>query len=388
MYEDRGGYRYQKIVHLPDGSSRRVSVRARTQQECQRKMRQREAELERTHPDALHMTLEQYLARWLRHKDATVKARTASEYRTVIERHVTPAIGHLPLARLRPMHVQEMMQAVLAKREEDDLEGMRATANNARRYLLQAMRQAERWELITSNPARNIQPVSKAATKRGAWGAEDIQRFFEAARGRPYHALFYVALMTGMRKGELIALEWRHVGEAGIQVRQTHSRHEADGVTTPKTTASARDIPISPDVRAVLADQYDRTGGGRWVFTTANGRMLSPSNVTRSFRVRCRAAGVPLIRFHDLRRTAATHWARKGFTPKLIQALLGHSTHHVAMSVYTDVLNEQWADAYLTLDDVTGGCTNGRNATQRQPDEPGRETDAKAEEEPTRTPPN
>lgn len=353
-------YVAEKHVRLPNGRTRRVRVRAKTAREAMQKLRAREAALKRANPDAERLTVRAYLRDWLEHKRAQVKPSTLKKYRDTIEGHVIPHVGHLPLAKLSPMHAQRMITAVLnttARPTGRRVEGpMHATANNARRFLKMALRDAERWGLLTQNPLRNVEPVRVPPPKRGLWEREQIHAFLTAAEGTQWHALFLTAIMTGMRRGELVALKWADITPTHISVRATESMGE---IGTTKSRAGTRRIPLSPDLRAALEQHRAAWPAGEWVFGTSTGNRHNPRNINRAFNRYQARAGLPPIRFHDLRRIAATLWARRGFPPKLIQALLGHSTPHVALAVYQGVLDEQMREAHLSLDDLTGGKKGG-----------------------------
>lgn len=359
-------YRAEKWVTLSIGGAKRIIARGTTKEEAFRKLAEKEQKLLNANPAADRLTLSNYIDQWLEHMRPNVKPRTLEEYTQVLSK-AKASIGHVALSNLTPMHAQRVINAEAAQ-------GKHASANNLRRYLKQALRQAERWELIDKNPLRNIEPVKRPPIKRGIWEPEHVARFLDAARGTQYYALFYTALMTGMRIGELMVLEWKHVNPTHILIRQTYVRQPKDQkevgapastsrdstrlIGTPKTAAGNRDIPLSPDLARVLESQREQTGQNRFVFATSAGTI--PTNIRREFKSIIERAEVPDIRFHDLRRTAATYWARKGFTPKVIQHLLGHSTPHVALAVYTDVLNEQMRSAYLTEGDLTGGENGGK----------------------------
>jgi integrase len=177
--------------------------------------------------------------------------------------------------------------------------------------------------------------------------------------------MFVTAVVTGLRQGELVALPWSNVTPEGVRVDRTWSRDEIVGYDTPKTRHAYRTVPISTDVYAMLLERH-RLTGGELVFPTEAGTMGSPWNVHRAFVHFMRAhnaalaegqdaLAIPRIRFHDLRRVAATLWARQGAEPKVIQQLLGHATPHLALSVYQGVLDERVEAARLDARRLFGG---------------------------------
>jgi integrase len=346
--ETRSRWVGQKYVRTLDGRTKRITARARTKAGAMDALRLREREVAGISAGALHTTVEAFLLAWLEHKAATVKARTHREYQQVITDHVIPAIGPLAIGKLKPIHVQRVI---------DDLGrvGKRATAFNCRRYLKQAFAQAVEWEYLARNPVLGVARVDVPEPKRGLWTLEQTTRFLTYTRSHTrYHALFLTAIVTGLRQGELVALPWANVTPTGVRVDRTWSKDEVEGYDTPKTRHAYRVVPISPEVFAEVERARAGTSSDL-AFPSEAGTMLLPWNVHRAFVDFADAAGVPRIRFHDARRIAATLWARQGVEPKVIQQLLGHSTPHLALSVYQGVLDERVDAARLDAWMLFGG---------------------------------
>lgn len=336
-------WRAERWLTLPDGTKRRVIARGKTEAEALRKRAQKEHALTRAHPDAERLTLEMFLHRWLNAK-RDLKPNTLREYERVVG-HAVAELGGIPLARVTPLHIQRLMDVHSP-----------ATANAIRRYLKGAFRQAERWELIHVNPVRNIEPVRRPPTKRGVWQHDEITLFLGAATPT-YHALFTAAIFTGLRRGELLALPWGNVSPTSVVVDRTWSRGGVVG--TPKTETSNRSVPIHESLYSILEAGRRHQRGSKLAFPSRAGTMLGDGNLGRAFRLAVGRAGVPYIRFHDMRRTAATLWAEQGQPPKVIQRLLGHSTPHLALAIYTDVMRDQLSSAALDPALVFGGTFGG-----------------------------
>lgn len=357
-------WRAEKIVRLPDGSRKRVIVRARTQGEAVAKLLARERALERSSPEAEKETAGAFMRRWIDHQRGRVKPATLAEYERIIA-FAAASFGHIPLASVRPLHVQLAIDAAVDR-------GHRATAESIRRYLKQAFRQAERWELLTRNPVANLAPVKVPPTVRRAWQPHQAARFLRAVETHThagYYGFYYGALLTGMRRGELLGLRWADVTPKRVLVRASASRHAVGGMGTTKTPGSSREIPIKPEAYAVLERCRSQMPESEWAFPSTQGTRLGERNVLREF-VRCveltadpdgvpPQAAVPIMRLHDLRRTTATWWAAAGVPPKVIQKLLGHSTPRLALEVYTDVLEGQIEGAALDPAVWFGGGIKG-----------------------------
>lgn len=360
-------WRAEKIVRLPDGSRKRIIVRGRTQGEALANLAAKERALENAHPDAEKLTARAFLKRWLEHQRGRVKPSTLAEYERVCD-YAIDAFGHIPLARVRPTHVQMAIDAAVARKNL-------GTAEAIRRYMKQAFRQAERWELITRNPVANLPVVRRPEPTRRAWQPHEAQRFLEAVREHlhpGYYAIFYAALLTGMRRGELLALKWADVTPTGVTVRATASRHAEGGIGTPKTSKSLRRIPITKEAYETLAACREKLPASEWAFPNNQGGRIGERNLLRAFvrGIELTAKpdadpplkAVPSMRLHDLRRTTASWWAAAGVPPKVIQQLLGHSTPRLALEVYTDVLEGQVDSAALDPSKWVGGGKIGGDA--------------------------
>lgn len=366
----------EKRVTLPNGKKKRITVRGMTQREVMDKLRQRERALAKAHPTAERLTLGRFIDDWLEHRKLELKANSIASYEQGL-RHVKAELGDLTLAQLKPEHVRDLLRRILAGQVtlSEPNRGFFTTANNARRYLSSVMREAVRLELVTANPVENVKPVTRPPVKRGKWEKDEVRRFLEVTEGSLHHALFFTAVFTGLRKGELMALRWESVTPSAIHVVTTYARHAEGRQNAPKTAKGERTVPISRRVYEVIEAQTD----GELAFPGENG-MLSASAINKAMRRYILKAGVTPIRFHDLRRCAATYWAEAGFTPKMIQTLLGHSTVKLALEVYTDVLESQMEKAMLEpADFLSGGLSGGLTAEQNGENDTPRDSGEKGE---------
>jgi integrase len=195
---------------------------------------------------------------------------------------------------------------------------------------------------------------------------KQAQYFLESAKSDPLEALYVLALTTGMRQGELLALQWKDIDFAGgaLQVRRKIARITGKGfvVSEPKTAKSRRKIPLAPRTlevlkrhrasqnaqRLALGDAWEDQG---WLFANAVGKPLDVGNlIRRSFQPLLKKANLPPIRFHDLRHSCATLLLVMGVHPKVIQERLGHSQIAVTLDTYSHVLPSLQEDAAQRLD--------------------------------------
>ncbi len=194
---------------------------------------------------------------------------------------------------------------------------------------------------------------------------EQVSRFLAAASGNRLHVLFHLAVVTGMRQGELLALKWSDISldKGHINVRRQVQRQTGVGFvfSEPKTRAGRRKIGIGPYTIEMLRHQKILQDGLRvqakdaWqeddlVFTSNVGTPLDQRNVLREFGSVLKVAGLPKIRFHDLRHTAASLLLNNGQGAIAVSKLLGHSKPSVTVDIYAHVYNETMDEVARTMD--------------------------------------
>lgn len=279
--------------------------------------------------------LKDYLARWL--KDVCVprlEAKTVESYRTCIDLHIAPRIGQLWLADLQPRHIQ----GLYADMATDGI-GAR-TIELTHVTLHSALKQAVRWQLLSRNPAEGAVPPRPERREMKALDPERVAAIMNVARKTPIGILVYLALCTGMRKAELLGLKWTDIDwdNQTIQVQRNLVRVGGKTIVKDtKTRGSRRSIPVDKTVidhlRALKAKSKSE-----YVFTRTDSiNPMDPHTVTHQFSRIAALAGVPGLRFHDLRHTHATMLLSLGAHPKVIQERLGHSTIAVTMDIYSHV---------------------------------------------------
>jgi len=331
-----------------------------------------------------------FLDQWLRDYAAgAVGPVTLRNYSDIIRVHLKPALGHLPLSVVSPQAIQGYMSRKLQ-------EGLSpTTVQHHYRLLHEVLGHAVKWGLLARNPAAMAQPPRRRRYEPKIWDEEQIRLFLaEAKRSSRYYPLYLTAIMTGMRAGELAGLRWQDVDlVTGVaSVRQTLYRMEGNAAVgrrpqvlfkTPKTAAARRAVAL-PDavveaLQALRAEQEEqrRLLGPDYhdhdlVFCQPNGKPLHMHNVVRrDFSRTIQRAGVPRIRFHDLRHLHASYLARAGVPPKVAQERLGHATPGFTMQVYTHTLAGQQEAAARAVEAHLLGrskgafaevCNSGRSA--------------------------
>ncbi|TYB37151.1 site-specific integrase [Micromonospora sp. AP08] len=214
--------------------------------------------------------------------------------------------------------------------------------------LRNALQNAVREELVARNVARLVQVETPDYEVGQGLTILQAQRLLETVRPTRWYSLYVLALMLGLRRGELLGLRWSDVDldRKTLTVRQNLVRASGElRVQAPKTRRSRRTLPLPPPVVAALRRQQEvqarkrSAAGSSWarndlVFTTSLGTPIEPRNLTRHFYSVRDRAGLPGIRFHDLRHTCLTLLLSLGTPPHIAQAIAGHSHVDVTMMIY------------------------------------------------------
>ena len=357
-----GGWMAQYVVHTAAGRKRRT-IYGKTRAEVAAKLAKAVSDRE----DGLvfddeGLTIEDYLDRWLKDsvKD-TVRPSTYERNQTLVRLHIAPALGRLKLKGLTPAHVRWFY------REKLDLGLSSGTVHKMHVVLHKALGQAVRDGLIPRNVTEAVKVPQVRRKEITPLTAEETKRLIETARGDRFEALYMLAVTTGMRQGELLALKWDDVDlkRGVLRVRRTLTRIKgAFSLGEPKTPKSRRSVKLTAiaaeALRAHLSrqlEEIDRTGSlykdERLVFATEAGTPVNPTNLRkRSFAKLLRQAKLPEIRFHDLRHTCATLLLGRNVNPKIVSEMLGHSSISITLDTYSHVLPDMQDSAARALEDA------------------------------------
>lgn len=304
-------------------------------------------------------TVADLLHAWLPGVRPRIRYPTWRRYRQLIERHIAPALGRLSLARLSPTDVQRMVNRIL----EAGLSP--TTAHHVHAVLRAALREAVAAELVGRNVAALVKPPPMAFHEMQTLDADQARTLLAAATGDRWEALWLLAVTTGMRQGELLGLRWPDVDldQAVLHVTGNLSRGPNGlEVARPKTHRSRRPIRLSQAATDALrrhraAQAAERLQAGTaWedhqlVFCRPTGRPLTAAWLVRGrFQPLLKRAGLPLIRFHDLRHTAATLWFRSGVNPKIVQETLGHSRVAITLDTYSHMIPDLQVETARVMD--------------------------------------
>jgi integrase len=400
MARRRRGANEGSIFELPDGRWRamvdlgyrngkrwRKAVEATTRDEVQRTLN----DLLHDHRRGINIaperqTVGQFLSRWLEIIKSDIAPSTYVSYEGIVRSHLTPALGRISLSKLRASHVQRFKQEKLAAMIQKGpgvkkpVKGqpppeMRRLSTRTVYYCLAVLRmalaEACRLDMVPRNIAILVAFPSLQQNEIRPLAPEQAQKFLEAIKGHRLEAFYSIAMALGLREGEGLGLQWPDIDfESGtVAVRRSIRRVKVPGeeksrllVREPKRrsrrTISLPQIAVSALCahRARQAEERQQAGR-RWhetgyVFTTTIGTALDPRKVAREFQTILATSGLPRIRLHDLRHTAATLLLAQGVHPRVVMDLLGHSQIGVTMNTYSHVVPELRKEAAAQMDAI------------------------------------
>jgi integrase len=367
----------------PNGRQLRKVVYGRTKAEAARKR----DELKALSPVVLKaekMSVADFLRRWLQQKEPSVRPRTFSDYKYTVENYIIPKLGGYRLDRLEPEHIDAMIAKLYSEVSAD-------RANKARRLLFSALKQAVRWGKIPVNPAEKTDPLPQERREMVLWTPEQTTRFISTCKTYFPHAhyhIFYLAMSSGLRCGELLGLEWDDLKGNVLHVQRSliHIRGKLH-LSAPKTKSGVRRVTLAPDVLEVLEDHRERQAAQRKymgeayqdsgiMFASEVGSHIHPRNLKRTWdalqskvrhfwvgearytdlygeeeTVRLDKQGklLPRLTIHDLRHLHVSLCIRDGMNPKQVAARVGHKNASLTMNVYTHLFEEQNAQNPVSL---------------------------------------
>lgn len=263
-------------------------------------------------------TVGQWMKVWFEHY-AKIKVRPSSHqtYRGYIDNHIKPNIGKVPLEKLTSLELQKFYKKLLEQGRVDRLESRHQakglspkTVRNIHQIISSTMNLAREQKLITANPAEGCALPRLEHKEMKTLLVEQLQSFLREAKDSGAFELYYLELATGLRRGELLGLKWEDIDlERGdLRVRRQIARINGEVVEAPLKTKNAyRTLPLAEDTIDVLKAQRKKAGGSPWVFPSPTGGPISPGSVLHMLHRVLKRAGLPRVRFHDLRHPHVKH---------------------------------------------------------------------------------
>jgi integrase len=393
-----GRWEASAYVLAPGGTRRRISVYAATRRDAVALLREKIAASTRGMPTRTRIpTLADYLTWWLTDVEAhRVRPSTLELLRSTVDVHLIPGLGRRPLDKLTTADVRTFVTSLqttcqcCAQHKERRRSQPRCcaigqccgqrlaptTVHRIYQVLVAALGHAVREEYLHRNVAALVQvPSDRDGHKPRALTLEQAKALLEAASDHRLFALVHLALLTGMRRGELLGLRWQDIDlDAGtLTIHQTLQRLVGHGIifTPPKTPTSQRTVALTETAVETLEHHRRRqnreraAARARWhesglVFTARNGKPLDPYSLAEIFDRFRTIAGLPHFRLHDLRHTTATLLGEAGTELHITSSVLGHAHLNTTADIYSEIRPATQRAALTTLE----------QALSKEPNEP------------------
>jgi len=371
------------------GKVKRLAVYGKTQQECKDKLIETLQSIKnQTFVEPHKITVEGWLDTWLKeYKKDNIRPTTYSSYEYIVRVHIKPNLGKAYLKELKPEQVQRFYN----ERKASGLSSR--TVRYIHTVLHEALEQAVKNNLIVRNVCKSTTLPKQEKREMRVLSVEEQNRFMDALSANKMGIAFKLFLASGMRRGELLGLNWKNVDlkEGVIRVTRSLSRTKVNFdneskenktailIQKPKTKKGERTIPlfssIISDLKEHKAAEKEKFINLGWddikikqhfkdglVFTNELGGHIEPRNLTRKFYSLVKAAGIPKANLHSLRHSFATRLLEMGVSPKVVQEILGHSTITLTLDTYSHVMPELKKDAV----DKLGGLFENKPANAKQ----------------------
>jgi integrase len=348
---ERGKGNWYAVLSIKDPQTGKRKVKFHSLPGCAGK-KQAEAECRRilqqidggTYVDASKITVAEFMDRWLRdYADVKVSPKTRERYAQLIKNQIKPNIGQLQLQKLRPIHLTELYANLL----KDGLSAR--TVNHVHRLLHQALSQAGAWELVKQNVAALVDAPRPQTAEIVILKPEQVSEVLKRVEGRTLRPIVALALATGARRGELLALRIGDFDPIAQTIRIERSLEQTKSglrIKAPKTKHGRRTIALPPSVvtelRAYLVRLQElrlslgmgRAGNDDLLFPRFDGKIRSPHWLTQKFALLMDALKISGVTFHSLRHTHASQLIASGMDVLTISRRLGHGSPTITLSVY------------------------------------------------------
>ena len=331
------------VGHKENGDSIFRYVYADTQKELTAKLRHhidiyRGVDL----TEQSRMTLGEWLDQWLEGIAGTIRSNTMTRYQGTAVRHIKPYLGDKLIAQIKGKDIQKLYEALAQHGNRNTGKGLSSgTIRGIHSMLHEALGAAQQAGVILRNPTEEIEAPKFSYKPKKVLTDEQLEKFMEIIqKDSVWYDFFYTELTTGLRRGEICGLQWTDFDETDgtLKIRRT-IHEERGGKLMPwdtKTAAGTRTIILPPSTAELLRERK-KSALTEWIFPNP----LRPEQPTRPgaaydrLKMLLKQAGLPDIRFHDLRHTFATHALTSGVDVKTLSGILGHTRSAFTLDTYT-----------------------------------------------------
>lgn len=292
-------------------------------------------------------TLGEFVERWLEeYAKPNVSPTTAETYVKIARAHIIPVLGKIPLKDLKPEHLQHFYSERLGKGLSP------ATIRHHHMLLHKALNDAVKWGLLARNIVDAVSPPLNTRKEMRILDDTEINKVLSESRDNKYFILFAVDLMTGLRRSEILGLQWTDVDLVMAELSVTRSLHRLTTGETiyrpPKTAKSRRTVALSPATCQLFREHLQKMmdicsrlnipfTNDRLVFSEPDGSPFRPDTITQAWHRMMKRLNINGVRFHDIRHSHASLMLKQGIHPKIVQERLGHSTIAVTLDTYSHV---------------------------------------------------
>ena len=364
-----------------NGIDKRKAVYGKTQKEVKEKLKALKSDsLTESAPHDSEYTLASWMRQWLEdYKKPAVKVTTYQGYWMIYRSHIEKSqIAEITLSQLTTAILQKFYNQLWTSGRSDGKGGLSPRMVRYVYILVHgALEQAVRNELLEKNANQYVTIPGKEHKEIVPMSIQEVEQFLEYCKTERLYALYVLALNTGMRKGELLGLQWQDIDFEKRQLTVIHNlalvaHNDVDTdeprkseliLTTPKSAKSKRVIPLNDYVINQLRSHQERQSMEKkqyqsiyvnhsMVFCREDGTYIHPRYVLQNFQDILRKAGMQKYRFHDIRHTVASLLINSNENPKVVQELLGHSNISTTLDIYTFLDDETKRNSVSKLGNI------------------------------------
>ena len=311
-------------------------------------------------------TVGQWMDVWYEYY-AKIKVRPSSHktYEGYIKNHIKPSIGNIPLTKLTTLDLQRLYQKLLTEGRVDRLEAKNQpkglsskTVRNINQAISSAMQLAIQQHLISHDPTDGCALPKTEHREMQTLSADQLTAFLLEAKHSGVFEMYYIELATGLRRGELLGLKWEDIDftTQTLRVRRQVGRIKGEVREAPLKTKNAyRTISLGTDAVGILKQQREKHPSSSYVFPGPTGGPIAPDSVLHMLHRVLDRAGLPEIRFHDLRHTFATLALQNGVDVKTVSGMLGHFSAGFTLDTYAHITTAAQKKAAETMGEVLAG---------------------------------
>ena len=331
------------VGHKSNGDSIFRYVYADTQKELTAKLRQHIDIYQGVDlTEQSRMTLGEWLDQWLENIAGTIRPSTLTRYRGTVNRHINPHIGSKPIAQIKGKDIQKLYETLAKQGNRITGEGLASgTIRGIHSMLHEALGAAQQASIIPKNPTEEIDAPKFSYKPKQVLTNKQLDQFMEVIqKDDVWHGFFYTELTTGLRRGEICGLKWTDFDEndGTLKVRRTIHQEKGGKLTAwdTKTAAGTRTIILPPSTVELLQERK-KSAMSEWIFPDPlrPEQPIRPNTAYGRMKALLKEAGLPSIRFHDLRHTFATHALTSGVDVKTLSGILGHTRSAFTLDTYT-----------------------------------------------------